>query len=72
MAIRSDQNRRDRCELLTEMETVIEFDAVHPRQPIVQHKEVGCEVPHEFQCGIAITCHDRSIGRLLRNRLNEE
>ena len=54
------------------MEAVIEFDAVHTRQPVVQHKEARREVPHQLQCGMAVACHDGPIGRLLRNRLNEE
>ena len=71
-AIGCDQDRGDRCELLIEMEAVIEFDAVHTRQPVVQHKEARREVPHQLQCGMAVACHDGPIGRLLRNRLNEE
>src|SRR5258708_3300537 len=72
LAIGRDQERADRCQLLVEREAVVAFDAVHTRQLVVQNKQAKCEVAHKFQCGLAITCHDRSIGCLVRNSLNEE
>src|SRR5215469_3670131 len=57
LAIGRDQDRGERCYLF---EALIEFDAVHVRQPIVQDEEARSEVPHQFQGGLAITSHDRS------------
>lgn len=54
------------------MKAVVEFDAVHTWQPVVQNKEARGEVTHEFQCGMAITCHDRSVRCLLRDSLHEK
>src|SRR6266853_5224422 len=54
------------------VEAIIEFDAVHPRQPVIQKQEVGYEVPHEFQRCMALSCHERSVGRLLFNSRNKE
>jgi hypothetical protein len=69
MATSCHQDCGDGCEGFVDVKAVVEFDAVHTRQPVIQQKEVGGTVPHELQRRMAISCRDRTVGRLLPTSL---
>lgn len=68
----ADDNRRNSHALLPGLQDVIEFDASHMRQQVIDNEEIRYQFASDFKGLLAISDEEWVMGSLLRKSLYNE